>query len=396
MHIENVLNSKYLLFVIGFIGIAGSLSERPMISSGALVFCVASAYGALAAKFDSLVSSVVFLLMPFVTGIGTLLFGSVVTPIPRALVVTASFIGLIFVSQLFGGPNNRLSVEQLFIPMGIFLISCLTNLFSTSKLVTFVAFGYDNFYHLAIFRNMANSRILLVGGEGLMSVVNSGPLGSGAALSMVCNVIGVNPLDVRQSVQFFAVISLIIPLMIFFVVHKLVKLLITESIPWLTSSLVGVVLFVGYPSHQWFSGFLHSNAGVLVVVVGLVTYLGVESKKLKSALLSIEVALLAFVYLIYAPLVIFLLVKVIFFDAQSEPKESRKTLVGHMSLALLATAFPSFLLSRSYGADHLFVGGVSSNYPRFQWRCYWAMEWDWPMNRRNMESIREYGYFPKL
>lgn len=361
---RNMMNSRLFLVIVGFAGIAASLGERPIISGTALMFCVVNARASLVNEFDSIVSNVVLVLTPFVVGIATLLCGSVLTPLPRVFLVISVYIGLIFVSQIFGNPKNQISIKHLVIPVFIFLSGFLISLLSTSKLITFIAFGYDNFYHLAIFRNMANSRMLLVGGEGLMSVVNSGPLGSGAALSLISEVIGVNPLDVRQSVQFFATISLLIPLTIFFVVNNLVKLLLVDSSTWHASFLVAAVFFIGYPSHQWFSGFLHSNVGILLVVIGLLTYLGVESNTLKSALLSVDVVVLAFVYLIYVPVVAALLVKVVFFDLQRGAKRERRLSIGFTGLALSVTVFPVLLLRRSYGVDHLFVGGGIEQIPQ--------------------------------
>ena len=197
-----------------------------------------------------------------------------------------------------------------------------------------------------------------------MNLVNSGPLGAGAALAFIADVIGINVLDIRASAQLFVISLILLPLLILFVSYKLIKLLLVGSRAWPATCLVATVLFVGYPSHQWFSGFQHSNAGILVVLIAIFVYLGADSSTTKTVILAINVAVLSFVYLLYMPIVVFLLLKVIVFEILSVPTQGGRLVIGSAGLALLVTAIPIFLFCRAYGTSQLFLGGGIEQLPQ--------------------------------
>ena len=148
----------------GGLGILASFTEKPLVASAAIIFCAVSAYQVLADRFGSIITSSAFLLAPFIAGICFFLVGNVVTPLPRFSIVLISFCGLIFVCLLFGGSKHRTLKKELFASTSTVFLGFLISLVSTSKIISFIAFGYDNFYHLAIFRSISKQRILLVGG----------------------------------------------------------------------------------------------------------------------------------------------------------------------------------------------------------------------------------------
>ena len=53
----------------GGLGVLASFTEKPLVASGAFVFCAVSAYQVLADRFGSNISSSAFLLAPFIAGI---------------------------------------------------------------------------------------------------------------------------------------------------------------------------------------------------------------------------------------------------------------------------------------------------------------------------------------
>ncbi len=354
------------LMIAGFVGIAGSLFEQQIISTVALSFCVFSAHNSLSEKFGSIFSIVFVFLAPFMVGISTLLFGNFVTPIPRVFIVLGSFIGLGLISYFCGSRSRKITQAQIVLTTIPALVCGLVSLFSTSKLITFIAFGYDNFYHLAIFRNMSDRRVLLVGGgdNGLMELTNSGPLGAGAALTHIADVIGTNTLDIRQATQIFFVISMLVPVAILFFCQQIIQLLLANHRKWHVVWLVALVLLIGFPSHQWFSGFLHSNAGIVVVLAGIVCYLGIEQGYKRVVILAIVVMVLSFVYLLYLPIVVVLLLKVLYLEMPIKAVRNWRCSFGVTVLTLLVVSFPLVLFFRSYGGNHLFVAGGIEQIPQ--------------------------------
>lgn len=359
------MEMRISLMIAGFVGIAGSLIEQQMISSVALTFCVLSAHNSLSDKFGSIFSIVFMFLVPFVVGISTLLLGNFVTPIPRTLIVLGSFIGLVLMVYFSGSRSRKLTKAQIVLTTIPALVGGLVGFFSTSKMITFIAFGYDNFYHLAIFRNMAEYRVLLVGGvNGLMELTNSGPLGAGAALTHIADVIGTNTFDIRQATQIFLVISMLVPVAILYLSKPIIELLLTNHRKQHVLCLVAIVLLIGFPSHQWFSGFLHSNAGIIVVLAGIVGYLGIEPGYKRVVILAIDVMVLSFVYLLYLPIVVVLLLKALHLDMPIKAEHNGRRSLGLSVLTLVVVSFPLMLFFRSYGGDHLFVGGGIEQIPQ--------------------------------
>ena len=174
-------------------------------------------------------------------------------------------------------------------------------------LLSFIGFGYDNYGHLSIFRT------ILIGGKSIIgfsepdkyvTFVGASPVGAHCFFALLANTIGIDGQMITSSAKFFAVVLLFMPLSFLFIAFKILCKQ-ERSTTWKVFGLLGLflVIFIGYPSHIWFSGYFASNFATLLVLVSVgvsISSISINSKLWLIFSLSVAVFTVYSIYAVFA------------------------------------------------------------------------------------------------
>lgn len=134
---------------------------------------------------------------------------------------------------------------------------------STGRLISFLGFGNDKYAHFYIFQNtLINSQSLIAVNKPseVVSFVGATPLGTNNLLSLIAETIGIDGTRIHESLAFFSLVVVLMPILTIFVAYLAIKSIGTSKTRVAVGIIMAtVVVLLGYPSHIWFSGYLTSN-----------------------------------------------------------------------------------------------------------------------------------------
>jgi hypothetical protein len=291
---------------------------------------------------------------------------------PNWFIRFATFLLLAAICFVYSPQNQNFSFKKL-IPLAS--IVCLGQMIiatiSSSKLVSFLGFGYDNYAHLYVFRTMLKSNSALMGfsdPQHVVTFVGASPLGTHMSMALLADVVGVNDTGIPKALSFFTLITVLMPVAFVVVCAKIVinkKYSLLKQLA--VYAFVVVVLIFGYPSHIFFSGYLTSNFATLVMLIAFGVLSAEVSTEVKLIVLFILGAAEFLVYPLYSifPLIFFFAVcavgrieslKLLLRVLRQSILRSLSILIGSSALVLIALLG---LLSGYGGGQFLVPGGIS-------------------------------------
>ena len=358
---------------IGALGLAAGSTGHHFVSLVCLILLLVPIYKSLQLQFDNLFSIGLMVFLWISISVSIYLFGQFVTPLPHILIRAIVFVLLVFGNY----PKDVAAVNTCSIlkQTTTLIFGCLLlNQFlhvSINRLITFLGFGYDNYAHLLTFRTILINRQTIFGlseSHQILNLLGSSPIGTHSAFALIAETIGINGSDVSQSLQFFAAVTLLMPV---FAVLVSVLILIRGN-PSIRRRVIGSLLILtvilwSYISHMWFSGYFTSNFATILMLVGIGVALSSRRSQARLFLLALLCGIMFVVYPMYSALLL-TIVFLVFFIHYSETIESFKKLPRrHLLCSCLLLMYMGFLdtvalfgaLSYLPNAGFLSLGGIA-------------------------------------
>jgi hypothetical protein len=285
--------------------------------------------------------------------------------------VTLSLLLALVVTVSVSRSRPNLATNRLLTVFGaIASLGCLAWLLllrlSTSTVVNFLGYGYDNAAHLA-----QTKLIIGNGGTTLLSggldtspsfIQNMAQAGSSTVASLV-NLMGDSDADSYQVSVVFAFVTISIPILA--VVAPLITLRFHRQNWFLNLALVLVVITTflsGYLSRVWFSGYFASNLGTLLLVMTAVAVSTPTPIGLTTPILSVLLA--AHIYPLFLVLGAAVLAPRLFISGREllcrrSQVRSKLSIRNTLLIAgvLLLLVLPTRATSRSYGGSQFLTDG---------------------------------------
>jgi hypothetical protein len=270
-----MLKTKNIVVIA--LGLSGLVSGSVGLTTGAVfvaVFLLSIIYCNLRFENGDLlaVGSISAFAILFATSL--YVFGQYAQPLSHFSIRVIGFACLIYFSLKSGKSTDR----------GQYRASCsfafcffgITYIFSqipTAKLISFLGFGYDNYGHFYIFRNTLINRhafIAIDSPSEFVSFVGATPLGTNNLLSLIADTIGIDGVRMHESLAFFSLAVILMPMLTIFVGYLAIKSTAGSKIRvFVGTLLLTIVVLLAYPSHVWFSGYLTSNFSTFLMITGV-------------------------------------------------------------------------------------------------------------------------------
>jgi hypothetical protein len=364
--------SRYIYFILAFLGSAFGNLGHTQISSTLLMILFATLYFDLKVRYDAfgslgIITATLILYSSFVY-----IFGQYIQPMPNWLIRYATFLLLSAICFAYSPQSQKISVKKL-IPLAgiVWLGQIIIGMIASSKLVSFLGFGYDNYAHLYVFRTMLESNSALMGfsnPQHVVTFVGASPLGTHMSMALIAEVIGIDGAGIQKALSFFTLITILMPIAFIAVSAKIVinpefSLLKKLAIYFF---IIGVLIF-GYPSHIFFSGYLTSNFATLLMLIAFGVLRAEVKTETKLTFLFILGAAEFLVYPLYSIFVLIFFIAVCVVGRTESLRllsryirksilRSLSILIGSSTLVLIALLG---LLSGYGGGQFLAPGGIS-------------------------------------
>jgi hypothetical protein len=156
------------------------------------------------------------------------------------------------------------------------------------RIVSFLGFGYDNYAHLMMIRKILIDRKGFSGSgdsTGVVSELGGTANGAHASIAMLMEVSGIDGLHISNSLTFYAFVVIAIPILFILFAFIIVKRNVTSALNRgiVLVLMIGIV-FGGYLSHIWFSGYFASNFATVMLLIAVGSSLSTSEPGLKLLL----------------------------------------------------------------------------------------------------------------
>jgi hypothetical protein len=358
---------------VGTLGLVAGSTGHHFASLVCLVILLVPIHKSLESRFDNLFSIGLMVFLWIGISVSIYLFGQFVTPLPHIIIRATVFSLLVFGNypKDVAVANTYFNFKQTApLIFGCLLIDQFLHV-SINRLITFLGFGYDNYAHLLTFRTILINRQTIFGlseSHQILNLLGSSPIGTHSAFALIAETIGINGSDVSQSLQFFAAVTLLMPV---FAVLVSVLILIRGNSS-IRRRVIGTLLILSvilwsYISHMWFSGYFTSNFATILMLVSIGVALSSRRSQARLFLLALLCGIMFVVYPMYSALLLTIFI-LVFFVHYSETIESfMKLSRRHLLCSCLLLVYMGFLdtvalfgaLSYLPNAGFLSLGGIA-------------------------------------
>jgi len=236
-------------------------------------------------------------------------FGQLVDPISFWLIPLGFYLvtGIVVIrDRNFNRKSRHWNRTLIFALIGTLIFNVLIRI-KTAVILTFLGLGYDNSGNLAMFRQVLLERRTMIGNidsQKFISLFGSGPQGAPTALAFVGWIVGIDGESVHNTLFLFFLATILIPAAIFMIATLIIFRAVDDK-KWraVCDILIGIIIFFGYSSHLWVSGFLTSNFATLIVFLGVMVCISPCAPINKVSLLCVLTIAELNVYSLFVPLV---------------------------------------------------------------------------------------------
>lgn len=366
--LSNPLDAIAALLIVA--NMVGNLLQNASFAGAALIGIISLVFvvrGGTTTWFRGLLEVAVgVILFGYLVQIAGEVFGGWVTN-----TVTLSLLLALVVTVSVSRSRPNLATNRLLTVFGaIASLGCLAWLLllrlSTSTVVNFLGYGYDNAAHLAQVRLIIGNRgtSLLSGGlETWPTFIQDSAQAGSSTVATLTRLMGNVGADIRHVLVVFCFVSISLPLLA--VVAPLIcfrRLRTKWFLHIALAFVVAAVFTTGYLSRIWFSGYFASNLGTLLLILVALAVTAPNRLGMTGPLLTVFLA--AHIYPLFLVLGGVLLAPSVWVsvrqmkrrrpEVRSRISKVMMVLVGGLFLLLI---LPARATNRSFGGSHFFTDG---------------------------------------